>query len=279
MIVNNTPIEKHFLNGHEILVKREDLCCPYPGPAFSKIRGVVAHLQKRPEKYIGVLDTYHSKAGWAVSYVCSQLGKSAVNYWPRYKADPVKGLVRQQQKEAANFGALSVSIPAGRSAILYHQARKHLANNFKDSYLMPNALKLPESISENSMEVVRSANDLPDSATLIISISSGTVAAGIIKGLADTGLLPKYDIILHAGYSRSVEATIRYIENCSGVQLHDRVKIVDEGYNYSDSAPKDLQCPFPTNPFYDAKAWNWLSKPGIIENLPPKPIVFWNIGD
>ena len=39
-LVDNTPIEKHC----GIWVKREDLCCPPPGPPFSKVRGVVEHI-------------------------------------------------------------------------------------------------------------------------------------------------------------------------------------------------------------------------------------------
>ncbi len=54
-----------------------------PGPSFSKIRGVVAHIKNRPESVIGVLDTYHSKAGHAVAYVCNHLGRQCVDFWPR----------------------------------------------------------------------------------------------------------------------------------------------------------------------------------------------------
>jgi len=128
MIVNNTPLETHELNGVPILVKREDLCCPFPGPSFSKIRGVVAHIKNRPESVIGVLDTYHSKAGWAVAYVCRELGKQCVDFWPRFKADNYTGgpAPRFQQQQAAELGATLVDLQAGRSAILYHTARKHV---------------------------------------------------------------------------------------------------------------------------------------------------------
>ena len=60
MLVNNTPVEQYKIDGRTIHVKREDLCCPYPGPSFSKMRGVVAHIENRPEQVIGGLDTFHS---------------------------------------------------------------------------------------------------------------------------------------------------------------------------------------------------------------------------
>lgn len=294
MLVNNTPLETHMVGGVPILVKREDLCAPYPGPMFSKMRGVYAHIQNRPESVIGVLDTLHSKAGWCVSYVGKALGKKVVNYWPRYKADPRDGLARQQQREAHSLGARMVSVPAGRSAILYHAAKKHLkelgAASGEEVYLMPNALKLPESITENAAEVVRTAQELyagtsspvlPEEGTLIVSISSGTVAAGVLKGFAEVERFENYNVILHMGYSRSASACREYISAQSGLDLGSRVSFVDEGYGYADAVPEawcNEHIPFPANPHYDAKAWKWMH--ANIDDLASmgKPIVFWNIG-
>lgn len=276
MIVDNTPVETYELNGVPILVKREDLCCPFPGPSFSKIRGVVAHIKNRPETTIGVLDTYHSKAGWAVAYVCQQLGKRAVDYWPRFKRDGAADAPRIQQQRARQLGADLVDIPAGRSAILYHTAKKHLREHYPDCYLMPNALKLPESVTENAAEAVRTAPHLPGSGTLVISISSGTVAAGVLKGFEEAGLLDHYNVILHMGYSRSPEAAREYIEKAAGLTLGDRIKFIDEGYGYADAA-KNVRVPFPCNDWYDAKAWAYLEKPGVLDAI-EGPVVFWNIG-
>lgn len=276
MLVNNTPVEVHSNSGVNILVKREDLCAPYPGPSFSKMRGVVAHIQNRPEGTIGVLDTFHSKAGWCVSYVCQQLGKKAINYWPRYKADLRDGLPRIQQQEAHLRGAHMVSMPAGRSAILYHGAKKHL-KGYGEAYMMPNALKLPESITENAAEAVRTAPSLPPSGTLVISISSGTVAAGVLKGFKESGLFDTYDIVLHMGYSRSQEACRMYMEDACGFSLA-KALFIDEGYGYADQVRAlATPVPFPCNPYYDAKAWGWLTGHG--QSLAARgPIVFWNIG-
>lgn len=296
-VLNNTPVEQHQLNGRTIYVKREDLCSPYPGPSFSKIRGVYAHIKARPESTIGVLDTYHSKAGWCVAYVCSLLGKRCVNYWPRYKADLGADLPRAQQREARSLGASMVSLPAGRSAVLYHSARKHLASIYPDSYLMPNALKLPESITENAAEAERTISDLfagssspvlPESGTLVISISSGTVAAGVLQGFLNMyefeGFWDKWRVVLHMGYSRSKEATVAYIEKMSNRGMPSpsapgsRLYIVDEGYDYADKV--EIDCPFPANPHYDAKAWKWLADPQNTAwaGTEGDGIVFWNIG-
>lgn len=287
MITNLTPVESHVINGVEIRVKREDLCCPFPGPSFSKIRGVVAHIKNRPQTTIGVLDTLHSKAGWAVAYVCQHLGKQAVDYWPMYKKDQMGPSEpwppRIQQRHAKDLGAVPLALTAGRSAILYHSAKKLLRENWHDSYMMPNALKLPESITENAAEVVRTyqAGLLPGAGTYVISISSGTVAAGVLLGLADVGVLRYVRIILHMGYSRSQDAVRSYLEKCVGEPLPwDRIELVDEGYGYADTAPKTAQAPFPCNAHYDLKAWSWLTRPENLSRVVAQgPIVFWNIGD
>jgi threonine dehydratase len=87
VVLTNTPLELYNVQGVPVLVKREDLCAPPPGPSFSKVRGVMAHLLTSPEGVIGVLDTYHSKAGQAVAWACRELGKSCVDFWPYYKAE------------------------------------------------------------------------------------------------------------------------------------------------------------------------------------------------
>ncbi len=276
--MNNTPVETYQLAGRPILVKREDLCAPPEAPEFSKMRGVWAHLKERPETTIGVLDTYHSKAGWAVAFCAALLGKKVINYWPKYKADKA-GELREPQVMSKKLGATLVSLPAGRSAILYHTARRHLRENFKDAYLVPNALKLDESITENAAEVVATSELYPKEAALVISVSSGTVAAGVLKGLDDVGLLDNYTVYFHMGYSRSRDAFLKYVQDKSGLILDlTNVNIVDEGYNYSAAAVVDT--PFPCNPYYDAKAWKWLQN--SIEAGHPinehENILFWNIG-
>jgi hypothetical protein len=284
LLVNNTPLETYHIHGVPILVKREDLCSPEPGPSFSKMRGVVEHIKNLPPGVhtIGVLDTYHSKAGWAVSYVCQALGKHCINFWPRFKADDYQGGTppRKQQQRADSLGATMVDLQAGRSAVLYHQAKKQLFAHDPTAYMMPNALKLRESILANAAEAERTAPLLPYGGTVLVSISSGTVAAGVLAGFAKASILDRWDIILHMGYSRSQAATRAYIEQMSGIDPGKRVHFVDEGYGYKDVARDrgTINYPFPCNPHYDAKLWSWLH---VNQNLAPlhkKPILMWNIG-
>ncbi len=279
MLVNNTPLEDHRAE-YGLWVKREDLCCPPPGPPFSKTRGVFAHIRNRPERVIGVLDTHHSQAGHAVAQACALLGKQCVNFYPVRKAEQGVGL-KPQQAAALELGADLCHLPAGRSAILYHQAKKRLAELYQNdgtTYMMPNALKLPEMVTETAAEVARTLEahpDIPEDIPVLIAISSGTIAAGVIKGFTDAGRWGS-PFILHMGYDRSEDAVGNYIQSTSGVDLDEvDCTLVNEGYSYGDKALPGLLPPWSSNPYYDLKAFQWWLTDG---RRTWGEALLWNIG-
>jgi hypothetical protein len=249
MCVENTPLE-HY-SGFGLVVKREDLCCP-GGPNFSKCRGVYAHIAKRSERVIGVLDTAHSQGGWAVAKACKLLGKRCVEFYPEFKAKP--GQIGPVQHECLRLGAQIVPLPAGRSAILYHAARKRLPRR---GYLVPNALKLPESVGETAAEVERT--QLPDVETVLVSASSATIAAGVLLGLRRRGWSGR--VLVHLGYSRPQPKVRAYIASHLPF-APGSVSIIDENYQYRDAARPGPTPPFPCSPQYDLKAFVWWMKEG-----------------
>jgi hypothetical protein len=286
-----TPLEDH-LDEAGLLVKREDLSCPPPGPPFSKMRGVYAHVQKRVKegvKLFGVLDTFHSQAGHAVAYACRLLEVDCVNYFPMYKADiesrdgdkVVLKEYRPPQLRAQELGASLFGLPAGRSAVLFHSAKRDI--EARGGYMMPNALKLPETVEETAAEVVRtfeladrSQFEVLRSSPWLISASSATIASGVIKGLAQ--IMPKRPpILLHMGYSRSAEAVRDYIHKrlAPDTGYAPDITIIDEGYAYKDVAKAGPTPPWPCNDHYDLKALRWWLREGRERY---ERAVFWNIG-
>lgn len=265
MLRSNTPIERHPAGRQRIYVKREDMCCD--GPAFSKLRGVAAHIHSRPENVIGVLDTFHSRAGWGVSALCPEAGRHAVVFYPVYKDDLT---IRGNQLQAKKLGAQIHGITAGRSCILYHHAKARLAAEYPDSYMLPNALKCPETVEETAKEVHYTPGRLMGREfTWVVSVSSGTIAAGVLRGLVDAGAHCR--MVLHLGYSRTESAVRDYVVNGAGGCGNVRVEVVDQGYEYKDACP--FPAPFPCNVYYDRKAWRW-----VVENTNTDRILFWNIG-
>lgn len=274
MLRENTPIED-YQEEYGLWVKREDKACVKPGPPFSKTRGVYAKIKSRPEELIGVLDTYHSQAGHAVARACQILGKQCINYYPEFKYEP--GL-REPQLRAVELGATLKGLKAGRSAILFHQARKDC--ELLGGYMMPNALKLIESVEETAKEVPDLSYD-----QVIIPISSGTIAAGVIRGFWERNCNEMPRFIIHMGYSRSKEQVEAYIIdkvdmedanlNVKAGEDLDQIhwEIVDEGYSYKDKARPGETPPWPCSEYYDLKAFRWW-----INNRRSGKTLFWNIG-
>ena len=262
--INNTPLEDHRPD-HGLMVKREDLCCP-PGPHFSKTRGVFPHAAKRPEKVIGVLDTSHSQGGWAVAQACKVLGKECHLYYPEYKAHK-GGALQTQQQEAQKLGATLHPIPAGRSAILYHQAKRYVTNN--GGYMFPNALKLPETVDETAAELWQTFTHTngPLPRVLLISASSGTIAAGLARRWP-------YTLLVHMGYERSESAVREYINKMAGPNTA-QIVVVNEGYAYKDVATPGPTPPWPCNEHYDLKAYRWWMRTGRQQW---HEALMWNVG-
>jgi hypothetical protein len=305
-----TPLEDHLAE-LGLLVKREDLSCPRPGPPFSKMRGVISHMRKKVDegmKVFGALDTFHSQAGHAVAYGAALLGVECVNYYPVYKSDgrdtkegvPVKWVqkgppldhiklphvkLRDPQMRSNELGAEIVGLPAGRSAVLYHTAKKDCLA--RGGYMMPNALKLAETVEETAAEVVRTFEratreqfDVLRSRPWLISCSSATIASGVIKGVAEVlrGAFwtKPHRFLLHMGYDRSVPTMASYInERLGWADQPLPAIIVNEGYAYKDVARAGPDPAWPCNAHYDLKAFRWWLREGRARY---GRAVLWNIG-
>lgn len=274
MLRVNTPVEDY--PDLSLLVKREDLACREPGPQFSKTRGVFAHIEKQAQlgfTTFGALDTYHSQAGHAVARACQILGLRCVTFYPEYAKEPGH---RPPQARAAALGAELVGLKAGMSAVLFNQAKKQLRLNYgKNAYMMPNALKLPESVEETAKEV---GPECLAANIVIVPISSATIAAGVIKGFLAANCRPLF--ILHMGYSRSQDGIRAYIR--SKVPEEDGttpIQLVDEGYEYKHKAREGDTPPFPCSTYYDLKAFRWWMSEGRDRFDPTmRRALLWNIG-
>jgi hypothetical protein len=271
MVVDGTPVK--YYSEWRLWVKHEERCCP-GGPDFSKTRGVYAWVKSRSEQIIGVLDTSHSRGGWAVARACSLLGKECHLYYPVRKADWLKSDLKPQQYEAQKLGACLFDLPAARSAVLYHRAKRYVEE--AGGAMMPNALKLPETVEETKREFLRT--ELPPVNTILISASSGTIAAGVIAGVQAKGWRGK--VVIHLGYSRSRSAVINYLDKMVGgllLRCNDELEIVDEGYSYADQARPGPTPSWSCDLWYDCKAFRYFVKglPGLFE---PDKTLLWNCG-
>lgn len=276
MILEDTPIEMHEINGRTLYVKREDLCTPSPGPPFSKVRGLWPHmvsLQNKGIQVVGYVESSVSMAGWGIAWIAKELGMKCVIYNPVYKkSHPLLKLHRKKWKE---FSADIRNIKAGMVRVNYNICRKKFKEEFPtDSRMLDLGIPLKETIEETAFIWKNTMKALPCRPThTIINVGSGTILSGIIRGWR----IGDGDLIGVLGRMDNIERKWSRIIKKSGVGigglLGPTVRLFCSGYEYAERSR--IKCPFPCHPYYDLKAWEWLVY--NIEKL-DGVILFWNIG-
>lgn len=275
-LIDNTPVQSYEIKGRIILVKREDLSCPAPGPPFSKMRGlmtVLSQLKARGYTTIGYTETSISMAGWGVAYGCQLLGLQAVLFDPQYVETPT--LLTYHRRMWKKFNPIIISVKAGMARVNFNISRKILADKYgQQSTMLPLGLPFPASVEATYTEgkKTREKDKQVDScASVVVNVGSGTICAGVLKAFSDKTV---YGIM---GRTGSTEQKKKKIFEKAGPLFGGMIKpdfhLVDPGWEYTQAS--SIRTPFPCHKYYDAKAWQWL-----VENIEEvqEPILFWNIG-
>lgn len=277
MKLQSTPIEKYNHKGWVYWVKREDTCVNFPGPPFSKIRGlmkVLLRLKKEGKTHIGYTETSVSMAGWGVAYGCWLLGLNSVIFDPQYKGEHAgKEVLRFHRRKWNRFGAEIIPIKAGMARVNYNIARKILAEKYRNkSKMLPLGLPFKETIQATTEEVRKTRKNHPlNFNTVIVNVGSGTIASGVVNGFRDKTI---YGIM---GRTGDVKRKLRIISKKGNFMTNGMTgvdfRLIDPGWEYTE--PCKISIPFPCHPYYDAKAYDWMIKNKYELKL---PVLFWNIG-
>lgn len=279
-ILDNTPIETYCLKDYfPVYVKREDLSCPAPGPPFAKVRGLYTRMKHLKEienvHTVGYTETSISMAGWGVAWVAKELGMRAVIYDPQYKNPPELLLYHREQWK--KFGAVLEPIKAGMAKVNYNICSKLLHKKYGDDAVMfPLGLPFIETIDAVAREAV--ASNLTQFGTIVTCVGSGTMCAGILRGLME-GPKVERSIALYGIITRSGDFLAKRKRIMDKVEFADlfypkiNFTIIDTGYEYTQIEKEP--CPFPCHPYYDRKAWKWMVDNHHLLN---GPVLFWNIG-
>lgn len=274
MKIRSTPIKDYIYQDAFFWVKREDMSCSFPGPPFSKIRGlmpVLERLKREGKTHIGYTETSISMAGWGVAWGCKQLGLKAVIFDPQYKKTPK--LLIFHRKMWKRFDASIIPIKAGMAKVNYYICKKDLIKYYGDkAEMLPLGLPFKETIQAAEKEAIETRlHSIIDFETIVICVGSGTVAAGVVSGFKDKTI---FGIMSRTGDIKRKNKII-----CQKGQFDTEglfkidFRLIDPGWKYTESC--DIDIPFPCHPYYDAKAFKWM-----IENYNDlkKPVLFWNIG-
>jgi hypothetical protein len=270
LINPTTPIEEYTVSGKTIHVKREDLSTNGDMPRLAKLRGVLKHLSAisaQGIESVGVYDTRVSRAGQGTSIICKQLGLACFVYYPKTKHE-----IGEQHIIAERNGAILVPIKGNYMQVCFNMSKNHARDN--GIYMMPWGLSLIETTNEVAIVAKQVPSEL-FTGSLVLSVGSATILSGILAG-AET--IPETHAI-SAGRSNDKQRENINIKlfglvdtNKAGI-INKNVHFYPHIMDYYE--PCDVSIPFPCSPFYDAKAWLWMTK--HIDEL-KEPILFWNIG-
>lgn len=269
--LRSTPIEPYKVDGVTVLVKREDLCWPFP--PLSKARGVWAAIEARPEaQTVAVVDTGRSLNGQLVATIGLTLGRKVICGYPVYKDDP-PGTLPGPALAIRSLGVELLPLQANRQFMMRHAMERFLFNRFLDLnswFLFPTGLRLKETVAaveHETREAVAEANP----GTVVAPTGTGTHLAGVLRGFEG-------QVVAVQGYAREEERFRRDVERMAGLGpcIQNRLRVVTSMCDYYENRAERLP-PFPAHAHYEVRAWAWLHTPGVMETL-RQPVLLWNIG-
>lgn len=269
------PIEKYKVRDREVYVVRDDLTSKFPAPNNSKVRGLFLKLKKLRErgvKAVASQDTSISRIGWGVSWLANKFDMIHYNFYPAKKK------LNFYQKMSKYWGGILIPLRGTYANAFRAVAIKYMIRHNIDAYFLPIGLSMPEAVEANAELVNMLPSDLFEG-SLIISVSSGTICAGILYGIMLNGYKTEVYGVLASDFKKRDEKIRKLIwitasKLGKSVKLKNGIlKIVDLGYKYKQK--ESLAPPFPCDLFLDRKAWKFLVD--SVDKL-KEPIVFWNVG-
>lgn len=274
MFLENTPIEEYKIGSEIIYVKREDLYGQDPMPPLAKLRGirlVLDKLYKNGCRTVGVLDTRVSKSGWGVAAV-RKFEHPDMNLMLGFPVTKANNTYPIQHQKAAELGATVLPQQGTRQSIMYYRFKRLVEDN--NGVMLPHGLPFVET----ALSVAEQAAMVPKEliqGTIVLIVGTGTMLAGILIGLMEE----KNINIVGISAGKNPTGQLNNIERIMNIAMPfqgkatGKIKLLNPIMEYNKEC--DCQCPFPSHPNYDRKAWYWLTK--HINEL-KKPVLFWNIG-
>lgn len=261
MWLEETPVEQYKIGSETVCVKREDLYGQPPAPPLAKLRGARIYIKELVEEYnfklIGVFDTRISKAGQGVAVICQEIGVQCWTGFPQLKGTAIS----ERHKIAESLGAKLYPMKAGRTAVVYSQFKRIVEE--AHGKMLPLGLVCRHT-SDAVAGVVKSYNGHFNS--IVVSTGTGTIASGLARGFQGK--------VYGISCGMNVNLQRKRIQTLCPNELFFNLQLIQSDHEYYDALDTS-SCPFPTSPYYDMKAWEWLTK--HIDEI-EKPIMFWNIG-
>src|SRR5579871_892241 len=244
----HTPIEEVTLKGVTVYVKRDDLYGRPPAPPLGKLRGmriVLRNLYDKNVRLVGCWDTRVSRLGEGLAAACREFPRMrAVVSYPTRRGTAVPGPVRR----AREMGASTLPLRGNHVSICFAQAKRAIES--MGGAMLPFGLECQEAVTGVAKEAARVPAELCRG-TVVLCCGSGVTVAGLLTGLT---ALPARLIGVS---SRRSLAKIRACIERYVTPMPACVDLIEALMPYDTVST--AVCPFPADPHYDLKAWQYLS--------------------
>ena len=261
----DTPIERYGVGRRWIRVKRDDQYAAPPAPPLGKLLGAMALLEalyRRGVRLVGCWDTRVSALGQGIAVCWGQFpGMRSIVAYPKRKLNDVPVAIAR----AGSLGAEILPVVAGRITISFAAARREVER--RNGAMLPFGLECPEAVACVAEAAATVPPEFTRGGTVVVSVGSGVTLAGLVRGLVG-----RPAVFIGVSSGRSVESIHRCLARHGSAEPRG-IRLIPAREEYS--AGIEFDCPFPSHPNYDRKAWRY-----AVENASslPRPVFFWNVG-
>lgn len=261
-------IERYNIKGHSIQVIRGDKMYNPPLPHHMKMTAlekVIIDARAAGRHTIGCLCTSHGTWPFGLPHLAERHGMNSIVCFPATKMEKVPIPLRGNN----SFGYKMIHevklLKPNMVNVNQSQAKKYITEE-NDGVYIPFGCNTPKAVETLSYQLKLPVDNV---GTLIVPSGSGVTLAAAIMAIHryKTNVKQIVAVAAHAPRINDIAKTIM-----EHVQFPKQLRFIDL-YKYDEIPP--IECPWPAHPYYELKAYEWLT---MSVNRLPSPIFFLNIG-
>lgn len=261
-------IERYNIKGHSIQVIRGDKMYNSPLPHHLKmgaLEKIVIDARASGRHTIGAFCTKHGIWPFGLPHLAERHGLNSIVCFPAKKMDKVPVPLRGNNSFGYQMKHEIKLLKPNMVNVNQSQAKRYIMEE-NDGFYVPFGCDLPNAVETLSYQLKFPVDKI---GTLIVPTGSGVTLAGVLMALKRYNTKVERVEAVMAHYPRT-DDVIKTIWKYTPV-----IDAVHFTHNYKYDEIPEIECPWPAHPYYELKAYEWLT---MSVNRLPSPIFFLNIG-